>query len=543
MPKVPNNETPEATNGQARGSGKAQSKPPVPPSRTAKKVGTVAPPAERPVIYPTIEVDIYHPKDGHGRGMTADEMKELLGWRELVEGDNSPHLLVDHYQRRIVCDNNTKNRPLYPTTADVYRQEVLRKNFQFNGETIIIGETGSTLSGQHRGLGFILACQEWHTCQDWQAVWPEEPVLYCTIIKGISETDEVVNTIDTGKPRTLADALFHDAILADLTMKDRRVIARAVDHAVRLLWDRTGAKFDAFAHHRTHSEAKNFINQHRRIIKAVRHVYEEDANAGRITKYITLGYGGAMMYLMGCSGSDPEIYRKAQREGTANEDLLEWSFWDRAMDFWTLLAQGSTIFESYRKVWEEMAGEGKVNPAERRAILAKAWEAFYNLKEGEPIPLKAMKIKYDTNEEGLRMMAESPTVGGIDYGDNPSEPDEEHVRQADPSPEELEARKAAEEERRLSKDKEAKAARKAEAEAAQAARTNKKGNLVGTSYPKGTIVWVVEEGKEPWAGRLVGVKGKIAQLQVEQGHQGAGSMKVAPLAACQPKQPRPLTKN
>jgi hypothetical protein len=86
-------------------------------------------------------------------------------------------------------ENNHTNRPLKPRHIAGLTQSMKEGDWKINGDTICVSKSGTIIDGQHR-LHAIVKSQT--TIQSW-------------IIAGLDE--DVFNTIDIGKKRTVADTL------------------------------------------------------------------------------------------------------------------------------------------------------------------------------------------------------------------------------------------------------------------------------------------------------------------------------------------------
>lgn len=367
--------------------------------------------ADRPVQYSEVYAEV---KVGDA-AITVDDAKILLGWVEEPDevkfgGD---YLIEDDNGVKIRCTNNVTNRPVYMGVVETLKQEHLRKRWVFNGEPIIIGKFGSILNGQHTLLSLVLAEQ---TREKDQKTWGKVPVvLNKMVVFGVEENDATVNTMDTCKPRTLADVIYRAPYFAKMKASDRKMASRTTDYAIRFLWARTGVSTDAYAIRRTHAEAIDFLGRHSKILECVKHVMEENTE-NRIGKYVSLGTAAGLLYMMGCSATvDPALgtYITKRREKD-----LDWSTWDRACEFWTLLAAGGEDMKEVRYTIAELVrqdGSGGGSALEHVSIVVKAWNEF---STGTGVIHKEfLKLKYHVGEEGFHRLIEVPTVGGIDLGD------------------------------------------------------------------------------------------------------------------------------
>lgn len=418
---------------------------------------------EREVIYdkPSVNVCI------GDKALTAEVAKQLLGWRE-VESDF--YHLKDYEKNRVWLEHNARNRPFDEDWSRSIAQDILQHHWQFNMENIIVGRTGLVLSGQHRLVGLILASQMWAAQPHWKDKWDKEPSIDVTIALGASEEPHVVRTFDNVKPRSPADVFFTDEkLFATFAPKDRKELCQIMDKAVRTLWYRTGAHNNAWTPHRTNSESVDFVERHKRLPLAVKHLWE-DSKAGKLAKYLsTLGYASALLYLMGASASDGVKYRAADE---LSEKKINFANWDKALEFWTLLASDSPTMKAVKEARRPLAqgewdgyifvrrGTGQdrdtVNGGtihERLACLCKAWSRFVN---GQKIRAEDLLTEedYKIKEDGAQLFVSFYDVSGIDLGDTVSqrskdkEQDELEEEGSEPSEEEIEARKKAEQERK-----------------------------------------------------------------------------------------------
>lgn len=88
--------------------------------------------------------------------------------------------------------NNTKNRPINQTLVARYVQAMQNDQWELNGETVKFADNGRLLDGQHRLM----------------AVVESGVTIYTFVVRGLPE--EVFDTIDCGKVRTIADTLNLD---------------------------------------------------------------------------------------------------------------------------------------------------------------------------------------------------------------------------------------------------------------------------------------------------------------------------------------------
>lgn len=386
----------------------------------------------REVLYPRYDVRLFvrDPakavlgEDGQPliEPMTAAIAKEFLGWQVEADGENfaDNYLLIDKNGKKARCTNNLLNRPFYPQLAEDWMLEVLRLKWQMNGEQVIIDEYGMVHDGQHRLIGLILAEQTWLLDQKkpkdqrkWAGYWKEEPCIDCSVFLGIKGTDEVVNTINTGKPRSLADVLFRSACFRKQDTATRLVASKVLNAAIKTLWYRTSQQLASSAPRRPHSESLEFLANHERLLECVKFIQEE-GDDGKLAPFLPHGPAACLLYLMGSAASDGEAYVVAN-----TEKVLDWSLWDKAQSFWVDLAANGKATEALREALLKIPAElgGKYNLDLRCATLIKAWNLY---SDGKKLTLDTVEVETSTNELGQPILAEMPRCGGIDveYGDD-----------------------------------------------------------------------------------------------------------------------------
>ncbi|KKN19998.1 hypothetical protein LCGC14_0940160 [marine sediment metagenome] len=466
---------------------------------------------KRPVKYDRPSVKMFV----GDKSLTSKITKQLLGWQEVTDG---PYLLKDLYGKKIVCHNNITNRPFSMSIVAVLKQEILRRRWYLNLESRIIGCSGLVLNGQHTFIALILAVQEWELHPEiWKEFWKTEPVIETSIGFGVDESDKVVNTMDTPKPRTLAHVIYRSPYFSDYLSKDRAKIARFAQFGVQMLWNRTGVSSDCGLR-KTHSEMIDFIERHKRILDCIRHIYEENGTEGRVTKFITAGYASALLYLMASSNTKSKVYYDSS---SPSEDTVDWSNWDKACDFWVCLAGGDPKLDAIGTAISNLVDEEGSSPAERCAIIVKGW-LIYCTKV--PITEKALSLEYH-EEDDVRELVEFPTTGGIDLGkpDSLDTPANDDPRGSDPSQEEIEERSSKVRSSKASKkDGEDAPVKLSKSAGKQDGKTDARH---GTTEWLSRMAWVSEKDGETWRGKVVEVLGKNARLKVAQGFQGASSIR------------------
>ena len=377
--------------------------------------------AGRPVKFKELASRICAGKDA----LTVAQAKQLFGYTEDEEEAKEKGFTEPLFKlggKSIWCINNTRNRPFTESWADSIAQDILSKNFAPegpNGETIIIGRTGLVLSAQHRLAALIKAGHLWEGQPHWKEYWKTEPTIDSYMAFGVSENLNNVKTLDNVKPRSLSDVLVTSGMFSDFSRSDMLKANRVAEYAVRNLWDRVGMREDAFHVRQTHSESLEFIRNHEKLLDAVRFIFKENKE-GKVAKFAPPGLATALLYLMGTSATDGDAYRGVD---TPSEKQIDTAHWEKAMEFWTLLASNDPTFKRLRFLAREKGGESYIFAAgveggsteERAAALVKGWNLFVN---GDRLAEADLLMEYHTDSEGAVTLIEHPypTTGGIDLG-------------------------------------------------------------------------------------------------------------------------------
>lgn len=388
--------------------------PPVP--KNAKK--PVAP--AREVKYPNLAVQVC--RADRDTALTIDMAKSILGWEEETDTVkfNGDFLFIDHNKHKVRCTNNIKNRPFSLEWAKTISQRILRKRWRgLNGETMVINTYGDTESCQHRLIGFILA-EQLRTLSDsqWLPHHPEELTLDCIIVFGVEPDEQTINTIDTGRTRTLSDVLYRSHYFAHLSADQRKVMSRATAHCIERIWKRTGADTNTFTLYPDHSEMIAFLENHPKMLEAVGQCHKLNKNNCLGAKPGPgLGYSAALMYLMACSETDGDLYREAEIQC---EKVIEFNRWTEAIEFFKEFAyaiQTRPAESEFKPLVTAIGnlsdedGDGSANINEVLALVVKAWHCFIDKK---PITAAALKLRYHTDNNDVCRLLDYPTVGGID---------------------------------------------------------------------------------------------------------------------------------
>lgn len=408
------------------------------PSNGKAKAGKPEAPA-REVCYPKVEVRLCDGPDA----LTAEQAKVFAGYVEL-EDSATEYLYEDCNGRKVQFANNNRNRMFDLALGNEWKSEVLRKHWSgpngngktVNGDTMTFDQTGEIISAQHRLYGLIEATKEWAKDRTegenrWRA-WDREPVMDTIIVLGVDGCDEVVNTTDTGKPRSLDDCLYRSHYFADLGSTPRAMVAKMASGAIRMLWKRTRAMDDAMSPRVPHGDFLDFFHRHPKLDKCLRHLFTEDGGVerskkgnGLVSKHVSAGYASALMYLMAASETDPAKYYAADPRDEAH---LKMNRYRKAEEFWvSLLAEDKelaavrdakwpvAVGTDGKDIWALMFGEQPAPLAARIALLARAWQAY---SAGKPVTAEAIHLEWSAqDEDGKRSLQDTPLFGGVDKGD------------------------------------------------------------------------------------------------------------------------------
>jgi hypothetical protein len=311
-----------------------------------------------------------------------------------------------------------------------------------NGETMIVSRTGLVKSAQHRGVGFVLACLEWRKYPEKYPQWKTEPVLETLIVYGVSDEEEVTTTLDTTLARTEADSFFATGavyrIFGDkaekLTRREQADACKMLQATVDFLWERTGKSTRNFGEigkvRQTHTATTKFLEDHPKLYKGVRHVWEE--NEGRQLSILRLQPGdcAAATYLMAARDSD--LTRWDPTHGTEKD--LNLSHWQQACDFITSLAAkegaGKTTADAIALLLDDP--EAPSRGVGKMVIMAKAFE---RIAAGKRVTAADLELEYADADSG-KILINATGFGGIDKGPKVRKPVDDGE---EPSREEVEA--------------------------------------------------------------------------------------------------------
>lgn len=363
--------------------------------------------------------------------ITAVDAMTLIGWE--VEQKDGPkfgedYSVLDYYGKKVRLHKNIRNRPIYPNNLESLGQTILMGQWELNGEPTIISDVGNVQDNQHTLISLIIAQQRLEYEKDstgeklkWMSKWPDMVIsIPKVIVYGIKGTDSVVNSMNTGKPRTLTDVLYRSTYFSDLPTKakdglDRTTAARTMDHAIKEVWQRMGLYRDAYSPRLTNSEGLSWLEAHGgmegKFLECVRKVLEEDTT-GHISKYVPCGKAACLMWLGACGKSDEMKYYVLRQEDRDSEAYmtLKWHYWKMAVSFWTEFGdrEPDTVVNSGKEneytrpgksrgplkpltdILEELDNKDEPMIREKDFVIARAWNLWC---EEKLITTASIKIK------------------------------------------------------------------------------------------------------------------------------------------------------
>ena len=419
------------------------------------------------VLYPEVKVKLCSGEDA----ITREQMQTILGWETEEQYRvrlNDPKakipansvILDDLNGNPVACWFNTKNRPFKLEHAKKLAQDILNRNWCLNGETIVISATGQIHSGQHRGIAFVLACQEWagKNRERYRHQWKTEPVLEAIVVTGISDDPKTVRTLDNVMPRSESDVFYTSPLFAALEPSDKRECSRMLAKAVDFLWLRTGAgDLRGGKVYQTHSQSIDFIDpRHPSLLKCLKTIFSCNAERAISNLKLSPGQCSAVMYLMAAGRTDGDQYRNA--EPAPSEKHVDFELHDKAEEFWDALASGDeSLLLPIRAALGALVdpdSETGGRTVEKVTVLAKAWACW---QDGIPLtytahgPVDAEREKgdigltYDVDDDGTWQLTDRHGFDGIDLG-----PTEE--KESDPEVSEEEVQRLKLEERKRKAD-------------------------------------------------------------------------------------------
>lgn len=443
MPKVITETLPEKTKPTAPKPG-TNGKPKGKPKKPRKTV-------EREVVYDeltvcdqVIDLDTTVINATLARDLLRWETEEEYAARKMEENpklkkedcrfdEDAPFVFEDVLQNRVCCWNNVHNRPFDFKRKDAYVQDGLNRNWKLNGETIIIGKTGTVISGQKTLVAVVEADMLLERArkegnEHYTSLWPdgEEFHIRKLIVFGVEEEPEVIRTIDDVQPRSESDVMYTSRAFSgtyqldgeerQLDKKERESCCRYLARCLDFVWVRSGAgnpvtQEGVHHQHKTNSEVVAFQDRHPKMEECILHLLRCNGKGKNIALLgLSTGRCAGMMYLMASSDSDVDLYRDGK---PPSEAQLDWSLWEKAAAFWIDVARLKT--GSPMRTALAAAEQVDKKTLEQDCIIAKAWAVY---KDGGRITKDTVLVEYTPpNTDGIRKFDDWETnFGGIDVG-------------------------------------------------------------------------------------------------------------------------------
>lgn len=334
--------------------------------------------------------------------ITVQDAKDLLGWTEETKEEKfgTDYLIKDFQKKKIRCHNNVTNRPLYKSNVDKLKADIQAGAWKFNGEPIIVSKSGKILNGQHQLVALVLSYQEWEELKE-----GNEPTIDKLVVYGVEDDDEIINTMDTCKPRSLADVIYRSSYFEDYSAQEQKKIANICSYAIKTMWERLGDS-DAFsARKQTHAASLTFLENHPKLIEAVEFVYTENVEQS-LLRFGALGTLAGMLYLMGCSKSDPEAY-------DGSESKLNWDNWETACEYFvglsSDLAATKPVVDALQKLLLEEGGSRD----EKLGLVVGGWTGWLKMQSSKKLKTVGKVALNYTDQDGVKTL-DDYFVGGID---------------------------------------------------------------------------------------------------------------------------------
>lgn len=393
---------------------KAKAKKPRP--KSIKPAVKDDPSGGREPLYTEVEAMVYE-----GEHCLTEEMaKDLLGWTTGTEEqplEKDKIHFVDMNKTPVHCANVAKHqRKFYERTYTTIMSDILNGHWQFNGQVFSAGRHGWLIDGKHRLTALVMACQAYRQNPQKYPEWQTEPALPIVGIFGIAESQKVVQTIDTGKPRTLADTVYSSGFFDGFDQRQLPKLCRIAEGAIRLVSDRTRALVDSYNPILSHTEAMDLVDRHPTILSAVRTVFDEntpieDGKGLTLSSIIPPGAMAGLLYLM-MSDGDAEKYHNADYLMERNAEMTRI---DKAEEFLVLLASSHKSVNAIQKVIVEHTETGYCSMETKCGIVVKGFNEW--LAKGKVTPAKCrLEMKHDETT-GKYHQLEFPIIdGGIDRG-------------------------------------------------------------------------------------------------------------------------------
>lgn len=306
----------------------------------------------------------------------------------------------------VLKDFNNSNRPMSQSVAKLYANEMLRGQWECNGEPLIfsVDERGEAhlISGQHRLRALQIACEQAEAGN-----WPNaQTELDMVIIVGVQHY--TADTVDTGKSRSHADVLFRhewvDLVIPkewNDTAKNRKLWTKTLAGAARLVWLIEGGALVSSAPKFVITEMIDFLqNRHEELCQFVSIVLNAaSGDGGNKGLKMSLPYMAALAYVASIEEVSDGKFRVIDDNADAIDRFLNrisvGTGYDKGSPEWALAAY-----------WNKLTGEAGSKDRDRDWVgpFVKAVKALLDGRDGLKVTDVALSKKERDNYTDFPVM-------------------------------------------------------------------------------------------------------------------------------------------
>lgn len=325
-------------------------------------------------------------------------------------------------------DANSRNRPQKAGAIERYAEDMIRNEWDFNGEGISQDKNQKTISGRNRSKALLKAekLRKANPDQFREEFGLRGPIkIPMMVVRGLPP--KVFRSVDSGEKRSGRDMCFcsnlfdhYEIIVEDaetgkqnnipeFNKADKKKLAGIIATAARTVWLRLGGKDVSDAPKFPPSALQEFIKKHPHLIECVVEVYRADAGGGaeqNIASLVSPAYMAAVMYLASTSKTSRSSY---DSRGT---EAIKTSFHKQALAFVESFAVGSNLATGSpvlvlrqaftRQIKLQHEGKGRRDRDVILNMLILAFRAFLDDKT-----VASSELRWNSSED-------VPRLGGLD---------------------------------------------------------------------------------------------------------------------------------
>jgi hypothetical protein len=157
------------------------------------------------------------------------------------------------------------------------------------------------------------------------------------------------------------------------------------------------------------------LDRHPRLLKCVKHIWEENKSGVRALSLLKLSPGecAAMMYMWAAQTSDYNRYKNAE---PPRESMLEFSAWDKAEEFFALIGKDASLKPVQAALAALANDDTGLTTPKKHGILTKAWGLF---STGKKVTEASLRVGTYTDAQGRLLVEEGDRAkfGNLDQGD------------------------------------------------------------------------------------------------------------------------------